>query len=315
MGTSRVVTHTRFDKLSDYLQPGDLLVVNTSPTMAAAVRGAIGPTGVGVHFSSLHEDGNWSVELRRADNTGPVLDRQPGEVVKLAAGFLTLLGPEAGQPDGQVRLWRAAVNVSGTMGRFMRRHGKPIRYAYVQGEWPLAAYQTVFADHSAWPGSAEMPSAARPFTRSLVAGLRRSGVNFASVALHSGVSSLEAHESPRPEPFVVSQETANAVNEARHSGRHVIAVGTTVTRALETVADRDGSVQAGRGWTDLVLGLDRPGRAIDGLITGWHPPEASHLQLLRAALGSEVVARAYAAALDGEYLWHEFGDSSLLFRR
>ena len=88
-------------------------------------------------------------------------------------------------------------------------------------------------------------------------------------------------------------------------------MGTTVTRALETVTDVHSGVHAGAGWTDLVLGPDRPARAVDGLVTGWHEPEASHLLLLEAVAGTELVGRAYAAAVDQKYLWHEFGDSCL----
>ncbi len=137
------------------------------------------------------------------------------------------------------------------------------------------------------------------------------GVDVAPLALHAGVSSLEAHEHPRPERFDVPATTAARVNLARATGGRVVAVGTTVTRALETVADVDGTVRAGRGWTDLVLGPDRRARVVDGLLTGWHEPESSHLRLLEAVAGRDLVARAYAAALAGPYLWHEFGDASL----
>ncbi len=311
---SQGVTHTRFDHLGDYLSPGDLLVVNTSQTMPAAVRGTIDGGAVGVHFSSLHEDGNWSIELRQPDNTGPILDRDSGDTVALPSGRLTLLHAESGQEPGAVRLWRARVDMQGSVRRFLRRHGKPIRYSYVPGEWPLSAYQTVFADYCTWPASSEMASAARPFTKRLVADLRHAGVLIAPISLHAGVSSLEAHEPPRPEPYVVPRETADAVNAARSTGQRVIAVGTTVTRALETVASPDGIVQSGQGWTELILGPDRPARAIDGLITGWHAPEASHLQLLGSVVGPDMVGNAYEAALESDYEWHELGDSSLLIR-
>ena len=306
------VAHTRFKRLGDYLSPGDLLVVNTSQTMPAAVQGDLDGSIVGVHFSSLQNDGNWSIELRQPDRSGPILDRLPGDVVRLPSGTLTLLDAESDQAPGEVRLWRAKLDVAGSTRRFFRRYGKPIRYGYVPDEWPLSAYQTVFADHCTWPASSEMASAARPFTKTLVADLRRSGVLIAPITLHAGVSSLEAHEPPRPEPYVVPAGTADLLNATRRAGRKVIAVGTTVTRALETVALPDGTVQAGQGWTDLVLGPDRPARAIDGLITGWHPPEASHLQLLEAAVDPDLVATAYEAALESDYLWHEFGDSCLL---
>jgi S-adenosylmethionine:tRNA ribosyltransferase-isomerase len=157
-----------------------------------------------------------------------------------------------------------------------------------------------------------MPSAARPFTHKLVTELISGGVNFAPIVLHCGVSSLEAGELPLDERFVVSPTTAWLVNETRTAGGRVVAVGTTSVRALETVARADGTVAAGAGWTNLVLGPGRPARAVDALITGWHAPGASHLALLEAVAGPELVQAAYDAALAAGYLWHEFGDSCLL---
>jgi S-adenosylmethionine:tRNA ribosyltransferase-isomerase len=170
-------------------------------------------------------------------------------------------------------------------------------------------YQTVFARE---PGSAEMPSAGRPFTTELVTDLVARGVLFAPVLLHTGVSSLEGGEAPLPEPFRVPATTARLVEETRSAGKRVVAVGTTVTRALESATDSVGRVQPARGWTDLVLGADRPALVVDGLITGWHAAEATHQALLRAVAGAELVGAAYASASKEGYLWHEFGDSCLL---
>jgi S-adenosylmethionine:tRNA ribosyltransferase-isomerase len=322
----RPVRHTRFRELGRHLRPGDLLVVNTSATLAAALDGTrfgggrrILPTVV--HVATQLDDGRWVVELRSApDGSRPVLDARPGERVRLADGTtLTLLEPHATGPaapprpdaaggDG-VRLWRAATGAD--LGGVLRRHGRPIRYGYVDREWPLSAYQTVFARD---PGSAEMPSAGRPFTAELVTGLTASGVLVAPVVLHTGVSSLESHEPPPAERFAVPAATAALANWTRARGGRVIAVGTTVTRALESAARPDGTLTAQAGWTDLVLGPDRPARAVDGLISGLHAPGASHLLLLEAVVGAEVVRQAYDAALSHRYLWHEFGDTSLLLR-
>jgi len=138
------------------------------------------------------------------------------------------------------------------------------------------------------------------------------GVVIAPVSLDAGVSSLEAGEPPVAERYLVPPATARLVNLTKRSGGRVIAVGTTVTRALETVADDEGRVNAGAGWTDLVLDPGRPARVVDGLVTGWHAPGASHLLLLEAVAGAELVAAAYREALRMGYLWHEFGDSALL---
>ena len=304
------VWHARFADLGRFLSPGDLVVVNTSATLPAAVDA----DGVVVHFSTaLDEPDTWLVELRRPDQSGPVGDAVPGERITLPAGAsLTLLGATG-------RLWRARVTVPGGVRGYLARHGRPIAYGYLRGRFPLAAYQTVFARDPGsadlpGAGSAELPSAGRPFTAELVTGLVAAGITVAPVTLHTGVSSLEGDEPPQPERFAVPEPTARQVNLARRTGGRVVAVGTTVARALETVARPDGTVVAGGGWTDLVLGPDRPARVVDGLVTGWHEPHASHLLLLEAVAGAELVQRAYDAALTNRYLWHEFGDSCLLFR-
>ncbi|MGZ4614042.1 MAG: S-adenosylmethionine:tRNA ribosyltransferase-isomerase [Actinomycetes bacterium] len=312
VATSAGVTHAVFADLARFLQPGDLVVVNTSATLAGSVTGRRRPSArsVTVHFSAHLPDGTWAVELRPgARARGPVRDAHPGEVVDLVGGALTLLGsyPEPGMTGS--RLWRAQVDLPGAVSSYLARHGEPIAYDYVAGHWPLESYQTVFARD---PGSAEMPSAGRPFSASLVTELVVAGIAVVPVTLHTGVSSLEKGEPPLPEPYRVPAATARLVNATRQSGGRIVAVGTTVTRALESVASPDGRVRAGHGWTDLVLGAHRPARVVDGLITGWHEPGASHLLLLEAVAGRELVATAYAEAARAGYLWHEFGDSALL---
>jgi S-adenosylmethionine:tRNA ribosyltransferase-isomerase len=206
-------------------------------------------------------------------------------------------------------MWAVSVAAGGDVGAFLARRGQPIRYSYVPDPWPLPAYQTVFART---PGSAEMPSAGRPFTAGLVTDLAAAGVVIAPITLHAGVASLEAGEPPLPERFAVPEPTAQLVNLTRTEGRRVVAVGTTCTRALESAADAGGTVHARHGWTDLVLGAGHPARIVSGLVTGWHDPEASHLALLEAVAGQQLVHAAYLEAEPAGYLWHEFGDSCLL---
>lgn len=319
------ITHARARDLPALLDPGDLVVVNTSPTMPAALDGHLGPQPVGVHLSSRQPGTatTWEVELRRPDGTGPVLDAPRGAVVRLATGgTVSLREPADGQsPKRGARVWRASLDLPMAVGAYLEAHGRPISYAHGARSLPLAAHQTVFADLPlrldgrdavANGASAEMASAGRPFTPLLVTRLVRAGVTVAPVTLHAGVASLEAHEPPRPEPFRVPETTADLVESTRARGGRVIAVGTTVTRALESAADRHGRVHPRMGWTDLVLGPRRPARVVDGLLTGWHAPRASHLLLLEAVAGHDLVARAYRAALAGDYLWHEFGDWCLL---
>lgn len=305
------IDHTRFASLGAHLAPGDLLVVNTSATVPAALDGTWRGRHVVVHLSTRRDDDTWVVELRRSDGTGPVLDAASGDVVGLAEGGTTTLRVPDGPTSGRgVRLWRAELAVpTAYRARWLRRHGRPIAYGHVAGRFPLEDHQTVFARH---PGSAEMASAGRPFTTRLVTDLVGRGIRLAPVTLHAGVSSLEAGEPPRPERFEVPSATADLVEQTRRSGGRVVAVGTTVTRALETAVDVRGRVRPARGWTDLVLGPGRPVRVVGGLVTGWHEPGSSHLRLLEAVAGADLVAQAYAAALGGPYLWHEFGDSALL---
>jgi S-adenosylmethionine:tRNA ribosyltransferase-isomerase len=302
------VRHARFGRFAEFLSAGDLVVVNTSGTLAAAVPGHRAGGPVEVHFSTELDDGAWVVEVRPAGvSAGPVADLRPGEEIGLDAGAgLIVDGPH---PAGQTRLWRARARIDGGVRAFLARHGQPIRYAYVPRPWPLADYQTVFARE---PGSAEMPSAGRPFTEHIVTDLVTRGVAVAPIVLHTGVSSQEPGEPPQPERFQVPAATARLVNSTRRAGGRVVAVGTTVTRALESVADPDGSVHAGHGWTHLVLGPSRPARSVTGLVTGWHAPGASHLALLAAVAGDALVERAYAEAVRHGYRWHEFGDSCLL---
>lgn len=306
--------HLRFRDLGTQLAPGDLLVVNTSATLPAALDGRWRRGDVGVHLSMRYDDDAWVVELRRPDGSGPVLDARAGDRVALPGGATMLLQrPDGDAPRGVgdgVRLWQAHLSLPAT-GRsdWLSRHGRPIRYGYVTEDFPLEDYQTVFARH---PGSAEMASAARPFTTRLVTDLVSRGIGIVPVTLHAGVSSLEAGEPPRPERYAVPRATADAVERTRRAGGRVVAVGTTVTRALESAVDRRGRVRPARGWTDLVLGPERPAVVVGGLVTGWHEPGASHLRLLEAVAGTDLVAAAYDAALAGDYLWHEFGDSCLL---
>jgi S-adenosylmethionine:tRNA ribosyltransferase-isomerase len=303
--------HRRFADLPDHLAPGDLVVVNTSATLPAAVDGALRDgRQVVVHFATALDDGTWVVEVRPAIHAhGPVTSLVSGDRVGLtgdASATLVAAYPDPSEPA--TRLWRAAISVADVL-TLLYRHGRAITYAHVPDRWPLENYQTIFATH---PGSAEMPSAGRPFTTELVTSLITSGVRMAPITLHAGVSSPEADEAPAPERYHVPEGTAELVNLTRRTGGRVIATGTTVTRALETVADASGSVTAGHGWTHLVLGPDRPAHVVDGLITGWHAPGASHLLLLEAVAGTDLVRTAYQEAVLHGYLWHEFGDSSLL---
>lgn len=315
VATPAGIGHTIFSRLADHLRPGDVLIVNTSATVPGQLDGIRDGSAVVVHIANRLPDGTRVLELRSApDAAAPVLNGRVGERIDLAAGVTVELiapYPESGSsPTGQGnRLWRSRLTSPESLTDFLRRYARPISYGYLNDSFPLSAYQTIFALH---PGSAEMPSAARPFSAELVARLVSSGVIIAPITLHTGLSSQDAGEAPQPEWFEVSETTAQLVNASRARGGRVIAVGTTATRAIESAARPDGVVTAVSGWTDLVISPGRPVRVVDGLITGWHNPEASHLLLVESVAGTELTQRAYDAAVAERYLWHEFGDSGLL---
>ncbi|MBA2437800.1 MAG: S-adenosylmethionine:tRNA ribosyltransferase-isomerase [Acidimicrobiia bacterium] len=301
--------HGAFAELGSYLRSGDVVVVNTSATLPAAVTAE---GGLLVHLSTQLPDGRWVVELRRPCRAGslPFGDGRVGQSLILAEGGRVVLDDSyPGGTTTPARLWTASLDLPGGLTSFLARAGRPIRYGCVERSWPLAAYQTVFARH---PGSAEMPSAARGFTPDLVVDLVVRGVVLVPVTLHTGVSSQELGEPPYPERYQVPASTAEVVNAARQRGARVVAVGTTVTRALESAAGATGVVHPARGWTELVVTPERGVRVVDGLITGWHEPQASHLQLLEAVAGRPLVERSYAAARAEGYLGHEFGDFHLI---
>ncbi|MGW1551344.1 S-adenosylmethionine:tRNA ribosyltransferase-isomerase [Streptomyces sp. NPDC002346] len=310
----REVSHHAFRELPGQLRAGDVLVVNTSATLPAAVNGRTGGARVVVHFSTRGDDGRWAVELRHPDGTGATVPRRggpTGTVVQLPGGSRLVLQEPLGGAAAGARLWWARVSTE--VPGLLRRYGRPIRYGYTERDQPLSAYQTVFAVQApGGSGSAEMPSAARPFTPCLVAALVRRGVQFAPLTLHTGVASAEAYEPPYPERFEVPRTTAWLVNAARATGGRVIAVGTTAVRALESSAGADGVVRPAAGWTDLVVTPQRGVRVVDGLLTGLHEPEASHLLMLEAVAGRAALQCAYPEALRHRYLWHEFGDVHLL---
>jgi S-adenosylmethionine:tRNA ribosyltransferase-isomerase len=321
-GDGRLV-HAWFARLPSFLSPGDLLVINTSGTLPASLPAST-PDGrcLAVHLSSWLPDGRWVLELRRPRGAAslPLLEARVGQRILLpAGGTVRLIGPFDGQataaaasgsgPGGGTRLWLGQVHLPEDLFAYLARHGQPIRYPHVRRPWPLASYQTVYARE---PGSAEMPSAGRAFTEGMIARLVAEGILVAPLVLHTGVSSQEEGERPYPEFYRVPESTARLVNAVRAWGGRVIAVGTTAVRALESASDHLGTVCATEGWTDLVVTAERGVRVVDGLLTGWHGGQSSHLRLLEAVGGRPLVDASYRAALHERYLWHEFGDLHLI---
>jgi len=294
------VSHHRFGDLPGLLMPGDLLVVNNSGTLPSAV-----PVSheLVVHFSTAMPDGTWLVELRFGNGaaTVPYRGGAAGDRLVLPGGaLLRLVSRFTG------RLWRAKLSTA--VVPYLLRHGRPIRYSYVRHAWPIEAYQTVFATT---PGSAEMPGAGRPFSPEVVTRLVSRGVTVAPITLHTGVSSLEDNEDPYPEPYDVPPATARLVELTREHGGRVIAIGTTVVRALETAA-LAGEMVPASGWTTHVVTPEAGLHAVDGLLTGLHEPRSSHLRMLAAFAGEDLLSDCYDEAAEHGYRWHEFGDVHLL---
>jgi S-adenosylmethionine:tRNA ribosyltransferase-isomerase len=310
------LVHARFADLPAQLRPGDLLVVNESATLPAAVPAHRSDgTALTLHLSTPDPGAGdaagglrvrWVVELR--EGAARFRGARAGERLALPGGAGAVLVAPYLSAD---RLWISALELPVPLHDYLAAHGRPIRYGHQPQPRPLADHQTIFARV---PGSAEMPSAGRPFTARVLDALAARGIGVAPILLHTGVSSQERGERPYPERFAVGTATAARINATRRAGGRVIAVGTTVTRALESAAATDGTVGAAQGWTSLTITPARGVRAVDGLITGWHDPEASHLLLLEAVAGAEQVERAYAAAAELRYRRHEFGDSLLLLR-
>jgi S-adenosylmethionine:tRNA ribosyltransferase-isomerase len=302
-------------QLPAVLRPGDLVVLNTSDTLPAALRGVTAAGApVAVHLSTVDPASDttperalrstrsrWVVELRRPSRRPggePELVERTGVEVAMSGARLRITGPYV---PGHRRLWTAELSTPEPLGPWLAAHGEPVRYGYTAAPWPLAAYRTAHADT---PGSAEMPSAGRPVTARVLRNLRRRGVEVATVVLHCGLSSPERDEPPYAEWFSVPPSTLDAVGRADR----VVAIGTTVVRALES-AVRTGRTE---GWTDLVIGPADTLSTVDGLLTGWHPPEASHLQMLAAVADEDLLRESYAAAAELGYRWHEFGDVHLI---
>jgi len=308
------VVHSHFRAIGDVLNAGDVLIINTSGTMNAALSATRSDgTALELHLSTHLPADLWIVEVRvqTEKTTRPFFDMKAGETLSLPGGAeVTLLTPYLhSSTEESHRLWIATLNTPYPLQQYLMRYGFPIRYSYVQESWPLDYYQTVYVTEV---GSAEMPSAGRAFTPELITKLIAHGIQIAPLLLHTGVASLEAHEPPYEEFYRVPPETARLVNVARAEGRRIIAVGTTVVRALETVTDTSEITHPGEGWTRLIITPEHGIRAVNALLTGLHEPRASHLLMLEALAGIEHLTLTYREALCEGYLWHEFGDLHLM---
>ncbi|TLS34955.1 S-adenosylmethionine:tRNA ribosyltransferase-isomerase [Pseudalkalibacillus caeni] len=307
---SGVTQHDRFNRLEDYLKKGDLLVLNASRTVPAVL------------YASLNREGNRNsdeTEVRLArkldDSTWECLivaeDLTEGDLLAFSTTlFGTVSKVNANSPFATV-----SFSLSGPL-LFDQIYelGEPVRYEYIKNDWPLDYYQTVYGNI---PGSVEMASAGRAFTWEILFKLQKKGVKIAFIHLHTGLTYLlddKWHQSPEQneEAYHISEEAARMINETKTAGGRVIAVGTTVVRALETAVDPSGQLEKSSGWTNLYIHPEYDLKIADGLITGFHEPEASHLDMLSAFIDPGYLHNAYQEAIERKYLWHEFGDINLI---
>lgn len=306
------VEHTVFNRLGDHLQAGDVLVVNTSATRASAFpidlpRGSSGM----VHFGTPVSHGDWLVEIREivGDKTVRWKEGSEGMEFDLPGGARLKLKGKYYENRDLLHLWKAELSIKEHPGSYMAGYGRPIKYDKLNEPYPLGYYQTLFSFH---PGSSEMPSAGRGFTQNQVDKLMQKGIVFVPVLLHTGVSSLEENEPPYPEYMEISPLSALIINNANQLGRKVIAVGTTAVRAVESAANREGEVFPYRGNTGLFITDYYRMKSIGGLLTGFHEPRASHLNILQSLAGFNHIEKAYSTAIEHNYYWHQFGDLHLI---
>ncbi len=306
------IEHTVFHQIPVFLQAGDVLVVNTSATLPSALPVWLPGDRPGrVHFSNRINDREWLIEIREVQGNKTVRWKKGEEGMNFDLpedGFIQL-NRRFYKNRQLLDLWLAKFSTGRTPEDYFNAYASPIQYDKLNERYPLAYYQTFFAFH---PGSSEMPSAGRGFTSALVERLLKKGVIFAPILLHTGVSSLEENERPYPEYMEIDPVSAAIVNSAKNQGRRVIAVGTTAIRALESAADASGKVIPYRGNTDLFIHESYAMKIAGGLLTGFHEPRASHLNMLQSLAGFDHIKKAYAAALGGKYFWHQFGDLHLI---
>ncbi len=299
--TGRLI-HSRFDRLPEFLRKGDVLVLNDSRTIPASLLGYADSKKVEVRL--LHSAGNlWFVSIT------------PCNLVDVRSEISFERGLKGQMLSYSRQVGLGSLEFGGDDREILDEiyaQGRPVQYEHLSGRWPIDYFQTVYAAH---PGSVEMPSAGRPFTWELLFKLQRSGIRLAFVTLHCAVSYLNAQAQshlPLPERYFVSSETAEIVNRAKAAHRRIIAVGTTVVRALESTIEEDNLLHPRDGWTDLRIDPKYQLKIADGLLTGFHEPDSSHLDMISAFVEHSELMRLYRVAIRKEYQWHEFGDANLI---
>jgi S-adenosylmethionine:tRNA ribosyltransferase-isomerase len=318
----RAFRDARITDLPDMLRPGDLLVLNDAATIPASIRSWT-KEGSSIEIRLIRQTygSDWlAVLLGEGDWRTPTELRDPpprisvGDCLQIAGNFVAEVIEVSDVSD---RLVTLRFNRSEPeMWTGIYAYGRPIQYSYLKDDLALWSAQTVYASR---PAAMEMPSAGYSITWSILLELKRRGIELASLTHAAGLSAV-GHEElddclPMPESFEIPQRTADAVENARRHNRRVIAVGTTVVRALEGCASAlDGRVMAGRGQTNLMIDRSFRPSVVTGILTGVHDPTQSHFRLLQAFADETTLRRAWRHATETDYLCHEFGDSCLILR-
>ena len=304
--------HTTFNHLPSFLQKGDVLVVNTSATIPSALPVSLPGGHQGrLHISTKLSDRKWLIEIREITGNRTIRWKEGAEgmVFHLPSGTTVTLKQRFYKNEQWLDLWVADFNLHQSMHTYLAANARPIQYDKLDQPYPLSYYQTYFSFH---PGSSEMPSAGRGFTPELIERLLKKGVELAPVILHTGVSSLEENEMPYPEYMEIDPVAAALINTAKMEGRRIIAAGTTCIRAIETATNYRGIVMPYRGNTELFIDENYTMKVVDGLLTGFHEPRASHLNMLQSVAGFEHIDSTYKEAIKAGYYWHQFGDLHLI---
>jgi S-adenosylmethionine:tRNA ribosyltransferase-isomerase len=313
------LTDTRIDSLPELLRPEDLLVVNDAATLPASLHGTVRGEPIELRLAGEEPDGTWRAIAFGAgdwrtptESRPPPPDLAPGDALDLAPGLHARV---VSRSDLSARL--IEIRFDTPPDRFwsaLYRHGRPVQYAYEPSPLALSRVQTPYA---ARPWASEMPSAGRPLRLDLLARIRARGIRLASLTHAAGLSStgdaaLDA-ALPLPERYEIPPATVAAVADARRRGGRVVAVGTTVVRALEGAArSAGGELLPGAGITDLRIGRGFEPRVVNGLLSGIHGRDSSHFELLSAFLPGPFALLYTLHVITGHYRGHEFGDSTLV---
>ncbi|TLY25860.1 MAG: tRNA preQ1(34) S-adenosylmethionine ribosyltransferase-isomerase QueA [Nitrospirae bacterium] len=301
------LAHRRVDELPDLLQPGDLLVVNDTKVLASRVAGRKRSSGAEVEILFVKDLGDaiWEVLIKGTYRPGQILE----------------MGSEASVMVVERSATRTTVRVESSIPfpEWLRQYGRMPLPPYLKRaptdqdrEW----YQTLFAQHE---GAIAAPTAGLHFTPALLAQLQQRGIGLTTITLHVGVGTfkpvtvnqIEDHRMGA-EWIEVGAEALRAIEQVRVRGRRIVAVGTTVVRALETAARVDGQIRPYRGETDLFMTPGCPFKLVDALLTNFHLPRTTLLMLVSALAGTECLRQAYAEAVRERYRFYSYGDAMLI---